>query len=253
MIMKTKTLALLLLLGACIGDESGFSKSEVRDMPPSDEDFCALYGWYGDGECDDFCLLPDEDCGEECVVTGCGGELCADGHLDSICIVTPDLFCYRELGTCERQSDGVCGWTETPALAECLAPTEPADCIATGCSGEICASEPMESTCLVEPDRACYREFGTCERQEDGACGWGETADLAACLDRTEPSEPTACVVTGCSSELCASGPMDSACVYRPENECYARLGACGALPSGECGWEPTAELEACLAEHSAS
>ena len=28
----------------------------------TDIDFCTLNGWYGDGECDEFCLLPDPDC-----------------------------------------------------------------------------------------------------------------------------------------------------------------------------------------------
>jgi hypothetical protein len=56
-----------------------------------------------------------------CYVGGCSNELCTDqkGQV-SACLYSSSYACYRT-ATCERQSDGACGWTQTPALAKCLA------------------------------------------------------------------------------------------------------------------------------------
>ncbi|MBS2013634.1 MAG: hypothetical protein JST00_12140 [Deltaproteobacteria bacterium] len=55
-----------------------------------------------------------------CVKTGCSGQICADDHRISTCEFRPEYACYAT-ATCERQSDGRCGWTRTPALTSCLA------------------------------------------------------------------------------------------------------------------------------------
>ncbi len=62
------------------------------------------------------------------------------------------------------------------------------DCHVGGCSNQLCSDEPdVVSTCEWVPEYECYRT-ATCERQDDGACGWTETPDLQACLtqDRRE-------------------------------------------------------------------
>jgi hypothetical protein len=56
----------------------------------------------------------------ECVVSGCSGEICGDEPMFSTCIFRPEFACYQA-ATCERQSDGVCGWTQTDELQACLA------------------------------------------------------------------------------------------------------------------------------------
>ncbi|HEY4178162.1 MAG TPA: DUF6748 domain-containing protein [Kofleriaceae bacterium] len=55
-----------------------------------------------------------------CVVSGCSGELCGDEGMVSSCIYKPVYACYHE-ATCERQSDGACGWTQTAELQTCVA------------------------------------------------------------------------------------------------------------------------------------
>lgn len=57
----------------------------------------------------------------ECFVGGCSGEICSDleGAI-SPCEWKPEFACYPQ-ATCERQADGACGWTATPALDACLA------------------------------------------------------------------------------------------------------------------------------------
>jgi eight-cysteine-cluster-containing protein len=55
------------------------------------------------------------------------------------------------------------------------------------------------------------------------------------------------CVVTGCSSHVCAAEPVATTCEYLPHYACYrdARCGSYG--PHGTCGWEMTPELAGCL------
>lgn len=59
------------------------------------------------------------------------------------------------------------------------------------------------------------------------------------------------CVIGGCSGELCGErgDVLVSLCVWLEEFACYGKA-RCGRFgPGGRCAWEPTPELEACLAE----
>ena len=69
------TLLLVMLLSAC-GDQelqgggedpAPMTKEEAEGHAKADSmiDYCEIYGWYGDGVCDDFCLQPDPDCAAE--------------------------------------------------------------------------------------------------------------------------------------------------------------------------------------------
>jgi len=66
------------------------------------------------------------------------------------------------------------------------------DCVRTGCSREICTEKGNEmiSTCLWFPQYECYKS-ARCEKQASGRCGWAETHELKACLEkRRTKSEP---------------------------------------------------------------
>jgi hypothetical protein len=54
-----------------------------------------------------------------CRPTGCGGELCADTNIDTICLHRPEYMCYKQ-ASCGRQENGRCGWKPTQELAACL-------------------------------------------------------------------------------------------------------------------------------------
>ncbi len=57
------------------------------------------------------------------------------------------------------------------------------NCHVGGCSDQLCSDRPDQvSTCEWIPEYECYRD-ATCERQDDGECGWTATPDLEACLD----------------------------------------------------------------------
>ncbi|MGK4002598.1 hypothetical protein WMF31_08240 [Sorangium sp. So ce1036] len=192
------------------------------------------------------CLGGDEPA--PCVVSGCSGQVCADEDVATDCAWREEYACYQELGVCERDASGACGWRETPELAACLGGGEPAPCVVSGCSGQICADEPMASTCEWREEYACYQELGVCERDASGACGWRETPELAACLDGGEPAP---CVVTGCSGQVCADRDVITTCEFREEYACYQELGVCERDASGACGWRETPELDACIAAAS--
>jgi hypothetical protein len=56
----------------------------------------------------------------KCYVGGCSAQLCTDRpDAVSTCEYNAKYACYKQ-ATCERQSSGWCGWTETPQLAACL-------------------------------------------------------------------------------------------------------------------------------------
>ena len=64
---------------------------------------------------------------EACVRAGCSGQLCVDarqGDMASTCEWREAYGCYQNVGVCERQADGACGWTQTDALQACLAGVE---------------------------------------------------------------------------------------------------------------------------------
>jgi hypothetical protein len=81
---------------------------------------------------------------------------------------------------------------------------------------------------------------GRCLRQPDDSCGW----EIREC-----PPTVTDCTATGCSGTVCAETTSDlvTTCEMKPEYACY-RDAVCERQPSGACGWTPTPELAACLA-----
>ncbi len=129
----------------------------------------------------------------------------------------------------------------------------PADCVVSGCSGEVCAESSMESICIWRAEFACY-ETAQCARQADGQCGWTMDAQLSSCLQQHAPppqdggSAPGACVVSGCSGQLCADEVLGSDCQWKEEYACYANA-QCERQADGNCGWTMDSALTQCLAD----
>jgi hypothetical protein len=57
-----------------------------------------------------------------CVRTGCSNTVCVDAGKEvmTTCEMRPEYECYST-ATCERQVNGACGFTQTPALTQCVA------------------------------------------------------------------------------------------------------------------------------------
>jgi len=106
-----------------------------------------------DGQAEWICLPPEAGAclpPDECRPTGCNGEICANQDVASPCVALPEFACYREVGICEIQPWGQCGWTPTPELDECLSQF---DCRAAGCGdGDYCGYCWTSWECL--PDGA---------------------------------------------------------------------------------------------------
>ena len=69
------------------------------------------------------------------------------------------------------------------AIPVCIKDAPQGACVKTGCSGQICADKDMFTTCEMRPEYACYRA-AKCERQADGKCGFTQTKELQACVNR---------------------------------------------------------------------
>lgn len=74
-------------------------------------------------------------------------------------------------------------------------------------------------------------------------------------IDTSSPNQPNSsseqsCVRAGCSNELCVSADQAAititTCEYKAEYACY-QTASCELLPSGECGFVNTPELQKCL------
>lgn len=57
-----------------------------------------------------------------CVRTGCSNTVCAEAgkEIMTTCEYRNEYECYGT-AKCERQANGACGWTQTPALSSCIA------------------------------------------------------------------------------------------------------------------------------------
>jgi len=106
--------------------------------------------------------------------------------LDSDC---PTIYCIRApcpQNTCD-QGRCVAGRIagEVDPAAERVVVKERDGCVVGGCSSQLCSDSsdgPLMSTCEWRDLYACYQEFGVCERQDGGKCGWTQTEGLSQCL-----------------------------------------------------------------------
>lgn len=68
---------------------------------------------------------------------------------------------------------------EPPPAPECQ---RDSDCKPAGCSGEICAAQPLGSACGYAPHFACFKQpFARCACTS-GQCGWKQNPALDACI-----------------------------------------------------------------------
>ena len=74
-------------------------------------------------------------------------------------------------------------WAPDPApMPGTCQPKPPETCMVTGCSGQICAEEPVVTTCEMNPWFKCL-QLTSCG-MVDGACGWKPTDAYLDCLNQ---------------------------------------------------------------------
>ena len=64
-----------------------------------------------------------------------------------------------------------------------------------------------------------------------------------------ESRQKNGCIITGCSSQICADDEVITTCEYLPEYACYNTT-ICEKQSNGECGWTVTNELQNCLLQN---
>ena len=205
------------LSGCATGDDADdtpMTKEEARRNGGKGDngvDWCALFGWYGDGICDDFCPEPDvQDCGDG---GGCGGFLGLQCALDEYCHYEIDQMCGAadQLGTCRERPH---------ACAEIYAPV-------CGCDGETHSN-------------ACHANSAGVSVASDGACDATCHADDDCPQPFCEPGGP-------CPTNRCIDGECrlvhDPVCVEDedcPQVQC---------LPGGPCPWTRCVDGECVMDE----
>lgn len=206
-----------------------------------------------DGGCGDVVIGGDGPSPDPtaCLVTGCSGQLCSDEPVASTCEWTDAYACYDKFGICERDSEGACGWRETDELSSCIDDppgSEPEPCLVTGCSGQLCADEPVASTCEWIDEYGCYQDHGVCARNEQNECAWQATDDLTGCIDALREAVSGACIKNSedsCESDAdCTSGGCGGELCYNPEvsggeSDCECTMPtavSCGCVAS-QCTW----------------
>lgn len=107
-------------------------------------------------------------------------------------------------------------------------------------------------------DPIVAREPGTWRLRYPVGIGCSTSEPLSRCAQvedlHSNPFEVAegACVVTGCSSQICSNAPVGTTCEFLPYYACF-RDARCGRFAAGgHCGWENTPELEGCLEENGA-
>ena len=99
----------------------------------------------------------------KCFIGGCSAEVCSDqGGMVSTCEYREEYACYKT-ATCERQSSGQCGWTETSELNSCLnnSPSIGASGVVSGhvTIGPNCPVEREGEPCETPPQAYSSREI----------------------------------------------------------------------------------------------
>lgn len=150
-------------------------------------------------------VLPREE-EEEPTEQACGSRGLGECPEGQACIFSVEAACgtfdapgvCRSVGLmCPAIHDPVCGCNGKTYPSACVANAAgvsvasagecapPKPCFVGGCSGQVCSErEGVISTCQWREEYACYRG-ATCERQENGSCGWTQTDELRSCIERS--------------------------------------------------------------------
>ena len=142
----------------------------------------------------------------------------------------------EEICWCEEGPEGFC-------VPDAEPPPGPRECADDGeCGdGELC----VDGMCA-----GCWGgwrdQFGQCRGPADGAlpdfcCDDGPDPD-----PQPGPEVRDGCVVSGCSSEICADERLDGICIWEPEFECF-QTATCARNADGGCGWIQDDALLMCI------
>lgn len=240
MLINTRFSALLfslalpssLLLGACsVSSEPELTKLQASQKGGlvDGEDACAAYSWYGDRECDTFCVDADTDCAVNPV----------DPVVCALFIEEPDKVCSRPDDDPCRMQDPDCTTSTEPYPGDgdlmCAAYIELADGVCKRKEADPCRFQDADCTAVNCSE---YMEVsdGVCSRDANDGCRFQDPdcQDGVVCAAYVEDSDGV------CSRSLrdeCRS--QDPDCVSNPSEGCEKFVeesdGTCGRPDSDPC------------------
>jgi len=176
-----------------------------------------------------------------------------------VCLPLPVMECLADADCPEgfRCEAGLCpGMPCDPATGECptcwgqCVPAE-GGCIQTGCSGEICAPYPVNSSCVWLPEYECL-QFSRCELLMDAAgqqtCGWFQTDEYLACLERIQGGGECQADSDCPAGSFCALAcydcmPEDPNCLPGCQGTCVEQGCTCPDVYDPVCAADAAGEL----------
>ena len=170
--------------GVCVGgpkdpgcEEPPSPCEDAQDgMACDDGDECTL---------DDYCL------GGKCVADSIAPE-CFEQDLDGDGFSVAEGDCNDTDGTINPAAPEVCNNIDDDCDGEIDEGVCQVECVVSGCSGQICASEPMDSDCQWLPEYECL-QFSECGPYAAGQCGWLKTPEYVDCLNGLCVPKPEIC------------------------------------------------------------
>ena len=264
----------LLTTFACSSD-AAFTKEDGADDQPQnpDVDYCDIYGWYGDGVCDEFCKNTDSDCAVACLtVESCApGELqvpnCDDPSNFNCREVTSDcgtIFCAEQVGCGIEDDSGVEFVEDCPEdynlVAFCEEEPGSDDCfVIQGCQeskycqrAESCRAIPTCPDGMREvescPAANNCEQFTTCNTTI--TCLFDIDCDAVPTCDAgdTEVASPAECLQDiGCYQNHICGDTVTCSDTADPQHAC-SEPAMCpeGSVQVAECTGHCTVSQEAC-------
>lgn len=177
------------------------------------------------------------------------GEYCAIDYTQPVCDCA-GCPCSIPRGTCQPEirkcgSDADCGDGEY-----CGCGQDPSCPMCDVCFFQ-CMPKPVDTSCDSDADCAagqtCTFYYPPCAPPPDDQFVPPDYCQpIGVCEDKPASS---ACVVTGCSGQICAAEHMASTCEWFDHYECY-KLAICDLDPNGQCGWQKTDAFVECMARY---
>ncbi len=146
---------------------------------------------------------------EDCTGSwSCANLTCAwtcDSNPPPACLTAADCA-----GATHADCAGAWSCTQNACAWACI---EPPNCVASGCSGEICATQSMDSDCVWKDWFACLK-YTSCGLMADGTCGFADNDAYRACLAGVSPCSDNVdcpsgfeCLDGTCSTIACVPSP----------------------------------------------